>query len=56
MPKPRQGKEVKKHCSIRLEPRVRSNIESKYKKVQNWIDAMVKKEKLDQTEEAPAKD
>lgn len=46
MPKPRQGTEVKKHKSIRIEPLVQAEIERRFGKVQFFIDAMIAKENL----------
>lgn len=42
----RIGKEVRKVVSIRLEPRIKKKLRSKYGSIQAWIDACISKENL----------
>jgi len=42
----RQGKQVKKVCSVRIEPRVKKKLVKKYKGFQKAFDKMIEKENL----------
>ena len=58
MARPRQNKEIKEHCSIRLEKHVKDELLKRYEKLQHWIDEKVREENIlapKETEDSPKK-
>lgn len=55
MGKPRQGKTVKKHRSIRLEDPILYGIQARFGSLSEFIDAMITKENIEPQDSPPPK-